>query len=187
MLADVDVVTTPTARMAATASNFALAPGAPCLWRPTPVATACTRGHAPKGGAMGTAPSSEVLFRPYQSKGGSTMQEGKTQLIRRRCGAFGCNELVMHARLFCLRHWKLVPMSIRRRVLAHYHRREELRQAPPNPVFIAAHQAACYCATFNLTPEEVCTVCRLTETICHALVQLGYDKTPEASTQEEGK
>ncbi len=61
--------------------------------------------------------------------------------MRHECHAKGCNVQVPPALLMCLRHWRMVPRAIQRRVWATYVHGQEIRK-DPTPEYMEAQQAA---------------------------------------------
>jgi hypothetical protein len=58
-----------------------------------------------------------------------------------KCHAEGCNVLVPPRLLMCLRHWRMVPLELQRRVWATYVSGQEIRK-DPSPEYLAAQEAA---------------------------------------------
>lgn len=57
------------------------------------------------------------------------------------CHARGCSKVVPPSMLMCLRHWRMVPKSLQRRVWDTYVVGQEVRK-DPTPEYLSAAQAA---------------------------------------------
>jgi len=61
--------------------------------------------------------------------------------MRHRCHAEGCNVEVPPRLLMCLRHWRMVPRAIQRRVWAEYVPGQEIRKDPTDEYMIVQREA----------------------------------------------